>query len=72
MVSKKIIEIEEVMPSEIANATGISRGSALDISRDPTLKKLVSKNPKGYFIKNHKLREVKSKVDENGRKTTKK
>lgn len=66
MSGKNIVESEEVGPIEIAEDTGISKGSALDVSRDKNLVKLVSKNKQGYFIPNHKLKQVKIKVNENG------
>ncbi len=58
MLDQKIIDKEEVGPKEIAEYTGLSDGSAKDISRDKKLQTIVSKKGGNYFISNHKLKKV--------------
>jgi len=65
LLDQKIVEKEEVGPKEIAEDTGISEGSAKDISRDKKLKSIISKKGRNYFIPNHKLNRVKKLLQEN-------
>jgi hypothetical protein len=66
MVDSEIITDEKAGPKEISEGTGINSETAKDVSRDKTLKKILSKENRRYYVRNGDLKKLKSLIEKSG------